>query len=92
MSEVQEIHWDVIGGRIRAWREGQVPRVSLDRLADLLAEKGCQRPSAAKLSRIETGDHPAVPDILTALEDVTRIPAAEIRPDLAAMFNREPTQ
>ena len=92
MSEVRDIQWDVIGGRIRAWREGQEPRVSLDRLADLLAERGCTRPSTAKLSRIESGSHPAVPDIVPALEAVTRIPAADLRPDLAAMFRREPNQ
>lgn len=87
MSDVQEIQWADIGGRIRAWRRGQEPEVSLDRLAALLFERGCKpKPSIAKLSRVETGGHPAAPDILPALAAITGIPASAIRPDLAAMF------
>lgn len=82
---MQDIDWSEIGGRIRAWREGQEPRVSLDELGRRIAERASlsRAPSAAKLSRIETGAHPAAPDILPALAAITGIPAADIRPDLA---------
>jgi hypothetical protein len=58
----------------------------LDKLADRIAEEGCERPSTAKLSRIETGKQPVATDILDPLEKITGIPAKELRPDLAKHF------
>jgi transcriptional regulator with XRE-family HTH domain len=78
-----------IGARVRAYREragwGQ------EDLCDEIKRRGprgLKRPSAAKLSRIETGLQPVPIDILETLADVTEIPAAELRPDLAAMFGK----
>jgi hypothetical protein len=68
---------------IRAYRvrEG----ISLKGLADLIANEGLDRPSEAKLSRIENGQKCPV-QLLTIMEKVTGVPAKEIRPDLAKMF------
>ena len=71
------------GEAVRAYRQRE--RLSLDRLADLIAAKGMERPSAAKLSRIETGQ-PIPPELVPALEQITDVPAKDLRPDLAKMF------
>ena len=70
---------------IRAFRERD--KISLKGLADLIAAEGYDRPSEAKLSRIETGQKCPVA-LLPALEKVTGIPAKELRPDLAKVFAR----
>lgn len=64
--------------------------MSLDGLADRISKLGCDRPSIAKLSRIETGLQPVAMDILDGLAKVTGIPARELRPDIAAKFGRQP--
>lgn len=74
------------GGAIRAWRESAQPKISLDDLADKLKRLTRKRPSTAKLSRIETGKQPVPQDIIQPLAKITGIPAKELRPDLAAMF------
>lgn len=73
-----------IGKAIRAYRHGQ--RLSLEKLADMIAEDSGERPSTAKLSRIETGKQPVATDILESLEKITGIPAKDMRPDLARHF------
>lgn len=72
------------GKAIRAFRARE--GMSLDKLADRIAGEGCERPSTAKLSRIETGKQPVATDILEPLEKITGIPAKELRPDLAKHF------
>jgi transcriptional regulator with XRE-family HTH domain len=72
------------GQAIRAFRNER--KMSLDALADMIADDGQPRPSAAKLSRIETGKQPVTTDILDSLEKITGIPAKELRPDLAKHF------
>lgn len=59
---------------------------SLDQLADRIAVFGVEKPSLAKLSRIETGIQPVPIDILPALAAIIGVPASRLRPDLAAMF------
>jgi len=68
---------------LKAFRDRE--KISLKRLADRVAESGVKRPSEAKLSRIENGQ-PCPVDLLPALEKVTGVPAKEIRPDLAKVF------
>lgn len=72
------------GSLIRKFRE-RADDMSLDGLADRLAKQGLDRPSKAKLSRIETGQ-PIPVDMLPALAAVTGIPPKKLRPDLAALF------
>jgi transcriptional regulator with XRE-family HTH domain len=78
-----------IGERVREAREA-AGFATLDSLADELFAQGCERPSIAKLSRIETGIQPVPTDILIALSDVTGIPARKLRPDLAALLIARP--
>lgn len=68
---------------LRAWRlkAGH----SLDDVCELLRLQGLDRPSAAKLSRIER-EQDVPPEMLPAFEAITGIPAKEIRPDLAKYF------
>lgn len=60
--------------------------MSLDGLADQIAEQGVRRPSAAKLSRIETGKQPVATDLLAPLEKITGFSRKELRPDLAEVL------
>lgn len=73
-----------IGAAIRAFRASA--GLSLEGLADKIAGEGAERPSTAKLSRIETGKQPVTTDILDALKKITDIPAKDLRPDLAKYF------
>ncbi len=79
-----------IGDRIRRARKA-VGLTSLDQFADKIREAGCERPSIAKLSRIETGEQPVTLDILPTLSTLVGIPRGELRPDLAASL-REPAE
>lgn len=72
------------GALVRAYRERA--ELSLDDLADRLKNAGSDRPSIAKLSRIETGLQPVPIGILAPLVTVTSIPARKLRPDLAKLF------
>lgn len=74
------------GEAIRAFRQRE--QISLDRLCDRIAERGLERPSAAKLSRIETGQ-PVPAELVPALEQITDIPAKDLRPDLAKLFLKD---
>lgn len=78
-------HFKAIGDTIRKSRR-QRGIASLDELANRLSVFGCDKPSTAKLSRIESGIQAVPLDILPALAAVTGIPAARLRPDLAAML------
>jgi transcriptional regulator with XRE-family HTH domain len=73
------------GPKIRAFRLGK--EWSLDDMADRIKEQGCDRPSAAKLSRIETRVQPVTLDILPALSKITEIPRGELRPDLVTALH-----
>jgi transcriptional regulator with XRE-family HTH domain len=87
MSNVRPKPQSSPGARVRAFRKNA--GISLDDLADRIKRAGCDRPSIAKLSRIETGVQPVTIDILDGLAKATGIPARELRPDLAAKFARQ---
>lgn len=59
--------------------------LSLEGLADQIRDHGCERPSTAKLSRIETSQ-PIPTELLDVFEKITGTPAKELRPDLAKHF------
>lgn len=74
---------------LRAWRTSR--GYSLEHVCGLLEQQGLERPSAAKLSRIErTQDVP--PEMIPAFKAITGIPAKEQRPDLAKIFAAETVQ
>lgn len=75
---------DVIETPLRKWRNGL--GYSLDHVCDLLKKQGLERPSAAKLSRIER-DQDIPVEMIPAIEAITGIPAKEQRPDLAKIFD-----
>lgn len=76
------------GERIRRFRLEQ--KKSLDWLAKEIAGiTGGATPSKAKISRLETGEQPIPLDVIPAIEKLTGIPAAELRPDLAAIFETQ---
>lgn len=79
------------GERIRAFRLGRPQgEKSLEWLASEISKiTGRAAPSKAKISRLETGEQPVPLDVLPALEKITGIPAAELRPDLAAIFETQ---
>lgn len=68
---------------LRKWRNDQ--RLSLEAVCDLFAERGFQKPSTAKLSRIERDQYVPV-EMIPAVEAITGIPAKDQRPDLAKIF------
>lgn len=71
---------------IRAWR--RKAELSLEALCDQLVEHGVTpRPSAAKLSRIER-DQEIPLDMLSAFEAITAIPAKDLRPEIAKIFDK----
>jgi hypothetical protein len=69
---------------LRKWRNDL--GYSLDHVCDLIEGQGLERPSAAKLSRIER-DQDIPPEMIPAIEAITGIPAKEQRPDLAKIFD-----
>lgn len=72
------------GIAIRAYRDRE--KLSLEGLADRIAGEGCERPSTAKLSRIETGVQPVPTDVLPVRAKLTGIPKRDLRPDLAEVM------
>jgi len=70
---------------LRQWRKRE--GLSLDDVCDLIKRQGKRRPSAAKLSRIETGQNIPL-DLVPALEAITGIPAKEQRPEIAKIFDK----
>lgn len=75
---------------LRKWRERQ--KLSLEDVCDRLAEQGIKRPSAAKLSRIECERQSIPLDMVPALEAITAIPAKDLLPMIAKIFEGEVTQ
>jgi len=71
--------------KLREWRNGL--GYSLDHVCDLIRDRGFERPSAAKLSRIER-DQDIPPEMIPAIEAVTGIPAKEQRPDLLEKYEK----
>lgn len=68
---------------VRKWRKEQ--RLTLDQACDLFPQRGFDRPSIAKLSRIERDQSVPIEDV-PAVAAVTGIPAKELRPDLAELM------
>lgn len=60
--------------------------LTLEDLADLIERRTDERPSSAKLSRIENGKQPVPTELVEPLSRIIRCPAADLRPDLAAIF------
>lgn len=86
MSNVHETATTQTGGaHVRAYRVRA--DLSLDDLADMVHKLGYDRPSIAKLSRIETGLQPVPDTFLAPLVTATGIPARMLRPDLAKLFD-----
>ncbi len=77
------------GGAIREFRESANPRRSLDWLAGQIARFDGDKPSTAKLSRIENGQ-PVPVEMLSSIEKITGISAERLRPDLARIFIKRP--
>lgn len=73
------------GARIRAFRKKN--NLTLEDFAESIARAGHERPSSAKLSRIETGEQPVPAEMVEVISRVTRIPTKRLRPDLAALFS-----
>ena len=72
---------------IRKWRLGA--KLSLEEACDRFKDSGFDRPSTAKLSRIETGQ--AVPiDMISQFVAITGLSAKEISPEVAKIF--EPSE
>lgn len=74
---------DEIQNPLRKWRSAQ--GLSLEAACDRFATSGFERPSIAKLSRIER-DQSVPAEMIPAVEAVTGIPAKILRPDLAELF------
>lgn len=68
---------------LRKWRNSQ--GLSLDQVCDLLEQQGMERPSAAKLSRIER-DQDIPVEMIAPIKAITGLSAEEQRPDLAKIF------
>lgn len=73
------------GDRIRDFRSRNKD-MTLDELCDRLAKHLSERPSKAKLSRIETSEQPVPDELIPALVKVTDIPAVDLlKPELAKL-------
>ncbi|WLB49205.1 hypothetical protein QIH93_14925 [Bradyrhizobium ottawaense] len=68
---------------VRKWRKGL--GLTLDQACDLFPKRGFERPSIAKMSRIERDQIVPLDDV-PAVAAVTGIPAKELRPDLAELL------
>lgn len=77
-----------IGARVRNARV-QAGIKNLEQFADEIGASGCDRPSVAKLSRIETGEQPVSLDILVPVSKLTGIAPQDLRPDVAAKFGEQ---
>jgi len=75
-----------IGARVRKART-DAGITSLEKFAEQIASTSDQRPSVAKLSRIEAGVQPVPLDVLEPVARITGIPVRELRPDLAVLMN-----
>jgi transcriptional regulator with XRE-family HTH domain len=68
---------------VRKWRKQL--GLTLDQACDLFPKRGFERPSIAKLSRIERDQSVPLDDV-PAVAAVTGIPAKELRPDIAELL------
>lgn len=68
---------------VRKWRNER--KLSLEEACELFPKHGYQKPSIAKLSRIER-DQPIPKEMVPALEAITGIPAKELLPDFAKLL------
>lgn len=68
---------------IRKWRTDA--KLSLEEACNKFSEHGFERPSTAKLSRIETGQTVPI-DMIPQFEKVTGLSAKEISPEIAKIF------
>lgn len=75
---------ETIENPLRKWRTDQ--GLSLEAACALFAERGFDKPSTAKLSRIERDQYVPV-EMIAAVEAITGITAKEQRPDLAKFFD-----
>lgn len=75
--------------KLRVWRKEQ--NLNLEEFCEMFAARGFERPSTAKLSRIER-DQDVPPEMLSQLEVITGIPARDLRPDLAKLFSEGAAQ
>lgn len=78
------------GELIRAFRNRH--KLFMEDLADRLRDAGVERPSIAKLSRIENDLQQVPTTLLGTLTRVTGIPASQLRPDLAKLFRPGPSR
>lgn len=72
---------------LRKWRNDQ--GLSLEAACELFAKRGFEKPSTAKLSRIERDQFVPV-EMIPAVEAITGISAKDQRPDLAKIFEGSP--
>lgn len=80
---------EIASNPLRRWRVGL--DYSLEHVCDLFERAGFDKPSTAKLSRIER-DQDIPVEMIPAIEAITGISAKEQRPDLAKIFDAEPAQ
>lgn len=74
---------ETVENPIRKWRLSA--KLSLEEACDRFKDSGFDRPSTAKLSRIETGQ--SVPlDMIPQFEVITGLSAREISPEVAKIF------
>jgi transcriptional regulator with XRE-family HTH domain len=72
---------------LRKWRNDK--GLSLEAMCELFAERGFEKPSTAKLSRIERDQNVPL-KMIAAVEAIMGIPAKEQRPDLAKILDGAP--
>lgn len=69
--------------KLREWRNAK--KLNLDEACELFVAHGYDKPSTAKLSRIER-DQDIPLEMVPALEKITGIPAKELLPEIAKLF------
>jgi hypothetical protein len=80
---------DLIENPLRKWRNERKLKgldYSLEHICELFEQAGFEKPSTAKLSRIER-DQDIPIEMIPAIEAIMGIPAKEQRPDLAKIFD-----
>jgi transcriptional regulator with XRE-family HTH domain len=73
-----------LDGPLRKWRNDA--RLNLEQVCDRFAELGFERPSTAKLSRIETGEQNAPLAMIPQFEVITGLAAKDLFPEIAKIF------
>lgn len=77
---------ETVENPLRKWRNKE--KLSLEQACQLFADRGFEKPSTAKLSRIERDQFVPV-EMIPAVEAITGVPAKEQRPDLAELFGAQ---